>query len=278
MKTRNNFYLTLPMVLLAATICLSAFMLPPAKSIELKYNLKKDQKFDISMKTTQNTVVGASGQTMSITQNIEVAQNVTVADATDKDYSMDVTIKHITVKQNMMGMDITWDSEKSDETDPMSQQFAAQMMPLIDKPVSTVVDLKGNVISKKNADDQLQSGISSIESIIIPFPEGKIEEGAIWESVINPTGDSDYQIAMTYTLNKIGSKTAQISCSGAVSATSLSGKSAVVKGTITGVYEINLATGWFVSSNIQQQLTTEMEEEGMTIKMTANSVVEMTSK
>lgn len=279
MKSKSNFYLTFSMILVAAAICFSAFTLPPEKTVELKYNLKKDQQFNFSAKSTQTSTVSAGGQNMVINQVIDMTQNVLVTEASEKEYSMNFNVNRIVFNQKMMGMEINWDSDNPDNSNPMTQQIAEQMGKYINNPMTTVIDSKGKILSSKDNNEELvQSNISGLESMIVAYPEGEIEQGHTWQSSLSPVKDSDYQMVINYTLEKIKSKTVEVSYTGTVTATTIAGQANKVNGTINGKYEIDIATGFFISGTTQQQMSMETEQEGMTINMTLNSLTEISTQ
>lgn len=251
------------------------------KEIKLSYHLKKDQKFELEIKNNQTITMSMSGQSMVLKQNLTMVQNVLVGDIdADQNQTLELTYQNILFKQNAMGMEVIWDSENPDTTNPVNAQIGASLGKMIKKPIIIVIDEKGNPISlDKESLDNSQTSLTGFESgMMVVYPDNKVAIGESWTTSLKPDPKSDFVIESTYTLDELKGNTAKISFNGTIKGSQLMGEKANIDGSITGKTEVDTRTGWVSKASVNQQLEMEMEQGGMQIPMKMNSFIEMTTK
>jgi hypothetical protein len=274
-KTITFFIITL------IFIGLTGFSANPAKSVLLRYNLKKDQTFLMKIKTNQNISMTMNDQDISIMQNVTLDQKATVTELTEaKSYVLDITYDRIQFNQNAMGMEITWDSDdKSENQSPMVQQIAGQLGTSIGKTIALEIDQNGNAISNNKTDVMGETNISGFETgMLVVFPDHEIKAGDSWEVTVKPDPSSDYTITSVYTLDEIKGKSAYISFEGTVTGTEAAGNAAKIDGSISGKSVIEIATGWLKEASVHQNLTMDLSMQGQANPMKLSSFIELTTE
>ena len=274
-KTITFFIITL------IFIGLTGFSANPAKSVLLRYNLKKDQTFLMKIKTNQNISMTMNDQDISIMQNVTLDQKATVTELTEaKSYVLDITYDRIQFNQNAMGMEITWDSDdKSENQSPMVQQIAGQLGTSIGKTIALEIDQNGNAISNNKTDVMGETNISGFETgMLVVFPDHEIKAGDSWEVMVKPDPSSDYTITSVYTLDEIKGKSAYISFEGTVTGTEAAGNAAKIDGSISGKSVVEIATGWLKEASVHQNLTMDLSMQGQANPMKLSSFIELTTE
>jgi hypothetical protein len=281
MKTKRNLIHS-SLIMAVLVIIGTAFIIPPAKTYLLRYQLVKGSANKLNIDTKQVINISAEGQTMVMNQSIILDQTITVADVDASNLTtVDINYDRIQFKQNMMGMDMQWDSDiKTPSDNPMVQQLESALRKSIGAKTSITMDSRGNTI-KNNVSDVLKdnSNLAGFEAgMMAVFPENPIAVGESWESTYQPDPSGDMKIVAHYKLDDVKKGIAYISFDGTMKGSQMKGASAKIDGTMTGKSQINIETGWIISSTIIQSLNAEMEQQGMTIPMKISSTIEVTSK
>jgi len=253
------------------------------KSIRLAYQLEQGQHFEMLIKNNQTISMSMAGQTMVLQQQVEMTQtaDVTEVSADKQQMAMDLTYTAIRLKQNAMGMETVWDSKKPDDnSNPIGKQIGEALGKSLNKPIHIVIDPVGKPMSlDKGSENSQKVNLSGLETgMMVVFPEHELQLNESWQTKIQPDPSSDFTIESTYVLESISGKKATISFNGTISGTKMMGEKALVSGTITGKSEVNLQTGWTLSSSVNQKLEMEMEQQGMQIPMQLSSFIELTTK
>lgn len=279
MKTPKTTFLNLQLI---AAIMLISSSISAQKSLDLSYKLQSGQEFSIVTNTQQTIQMEMMGQNMLIKQNIDNYQDVVVKEVnTDGHITLEYTYKRIKLNQDAMGMEITFDSDNMEESEnPMVQQMATSMNKVIGTSVQSTIDHFGNPLSNNISEVMPENAnVQGAETGMLTIFAGRpVKVGESWEVESLVEVNSDMKIKSTYKLDEIKGKTAKISFTGQVSGTEIGGSSAEVEGEMSGVLELDIATGWTKSATIRQSMSMMMEEQGMSTPMTVSSVTELTSK
>jgi hypothetical protein len=266
--------------LLITLLFLFSFQAFSSKEIDLSYKLEKGKKYELEINNRQTISMNMMGQSMNLTQNIIINQEIHVADKIEESYTLALNYKRIRFNQNAMGMEIDWDSDNPATEDPISQQVAASLGKTIGTTVTAVIDFRGQPLSNNRSEVISEaSNVSGFESgMMIVYAGKKVSIGETWQVSLKPDPNSDFVITSDYTLDEIKGKIAHISFTGTITGTQLMGEKAEISGTLSGKTQVETATGWIVSASINQNMEMEMEQQGTTIPMTMNSFIEMNSK
>ena len=275
MKRTNTLVIILTMMLLPGFVLTSYAQ----KSIQLKYNLKKGDKYASSMKMDQDIDMNVQDQSMTISQNMNFDFSYFVKDVKADSFDLSTTIDAISMKQTVMGMEIVYDSkDTSTYNNPVvGTKVSAEMNKLIGVAITSTMSKNGNVGSVdlgSIATNQVAGNIKSSFSQAV-YPDHKIKVGESWTNDITTKGLAEMNMHMTYTLNKITRKQAEIGVKGTIDSPDASAK---LKGTITGNMTVNRKTGWVIHSTFDQDFNMQMKQNGMSFPASISGSYEINSK
>lgn len=250
-----------------------------AKDIKLSYKLEKGQKYTLQINNRQNISMNMMGQSMTLNQNANITQFVTVADKTAEGYTLELKYDHIVFKQNAMGMELQFDSKNPDNNNPMVAQLAETFKKSLENTITAVIDQRGMPLSNNAKEVVGNNNLSGFESgMMVVYPEHSLKAGQSWDIQLKPDPASDFVINSTYKLESVKGNVARISYSGTITGTEIMGANAKVNGTLNGNMEVNTVSGWVIKAGINQTIEMEVEESGMKIPMTISVFTDITSK
>ena len=252
------------------------------KSVELKYNVTKGDKYNSVMHLDQDIVIDANGQTMALDQIIDFKMSTEVTDNTKEDFTTKSTINAVKMTQGVFGMQITYDSEDSTTLqNPMVAKIAEAMGDLIGASYSMVMDHKGHVkeidASAFSQNDDIANNISSGSGYAI-YKEGKVKVGDSWEGDVTPLKNSDMKVNMTYTVLKITGKEATLGLNGTIKANTMDDSELNLDGTMSGEMTVSTHTGWLIKSVIDQEIKLDIDQNGQTFPATITGTITTTSE
>ncbi|MBK9290777.1 MAG: hypothetical protein IPM52_03995 [Bacteroidetes bacterium] len=253
-------------------LLLIVLMLPfvslSAKDIRLSYKLQKGQQFTLQINNRQNISMSMMGQSMTLNQQANLTQVVSVAEKTDDGYKLELKYDHIVFKQNAMGMELKYDSKNPDPNNPMTAQLAENFKKSLENTITAVINERGMPVSNNAKDVVGNTNLSGFESgLMVVYPDHSLKPGQSWDVQLKPDPASDFVINSTYKLESVKGNTAKISYSGTITGTEIMGASAKVNGTMSGNMEVNTTTGWLIKASINQNMEMEVEENGMKMPM-----------
>jgi hypothetical protein len=275
MKQTNKLLIVIALIILPGFI----FSVSAQKAIELKYHLKKGDKFQSTMDMNQDIDMEVQGQSMTINQKMgfEFSYEVTRVEADS--FDLKTVIDVVTMNQSVMGMDIVYDSRDSStfNNPTVGTKISDEMNKLIGAAITTTLSTNGNVgkvdLGSLDADNNIAGNMKASFSKAV-FPDHKVKVGDSWNHDITTSGLADMTMHMKYTLTKVTRKQAFISVEGTID----SQDSDQLKGTLSGEMTIDRKTGWTVYSTIDQDIEMQMEQQGMSFPATISGTYEITSK
>lgn len=260
-------------------LLLLPFLSLTGKDIKLAYKLDKGQKFTLQINNKQNIGMTMMGQSMTLNQNADITQLVTVTDKNTEGYTLELKYDHIVFKQNAMGMELQYDSKNPDNNNPMVAQLAETFKKSLENVITAVIDNRGNPLSNNAKEVVGNTNLSGFESgMMVVYPEHNVKPGDSWEIQLKPDPDSDFVINSTYKLESVKGQVAKLSYKGTITGTEIMGSSAKVNGELSGNVDVNTATGWVIKAGISQKIDMEIEESGMKMPMTLSIFTDITSK
>ncbi len=261
-------------------LLLTANLLYAAKEVKLSYNLEKGKKYELKLSSTQNMSMEMMGQHINIKQNSTVIQDVLIKDKTDEGYVINLTFNRIQLKQNTLGMELNWDSDTPEVSDPMAKAIGDAIMPFMKDTITTEVDKYGMPISLlRNVEISNNNLISGFESgLMIVYSDKTLKPGESWEVDLKPDPTGDMVIHSVYTITKIKGNTAEISYEGTISGTEVKGIKMEMGGTISGKSTVDVKSGWIIKASIHQVMESTVEESGMKIPVKTDVFTEITSR
>jgi hypothetical protein len=253
------------------------------KKVWLKYNLKKGEKYISHMNTNQDIDMEAQGQTISINQITTSDISTVVSDVTPAEIKTTNTLNKMTMKQNMFGQELKYDSSDSSTfASGRGKLIGDALNKLLDKPYGITMDHLGNIsaynlsaLLKDNG--KISGNIKSGNNYVI-FPDHKVKVGDNWEADIKPMKTDNMKIHMKYTLKKLSGKKATIGLDGTITVNKIAGRNIDMSGTQTGEVIVNRKTGWTMSSHMTQDIKMKVERNGMEIPTNISSTITSTSE
>ena len=277
MKRTNKFFMILAMMLLLPGFVLTSYA---QKSIQLKYNLKKGDKYKSNMAMDQDISMNVQDQSMTISQDMNFEFSYLVKDVKADSFNLSTTIDAISMKQTVMGMEIVYDSkDTSTYNNPVvGTKVSDEMNKIIGVTVTTTISKNGNVgsvdLGSIETDNEIAGNMKSSFSQAV-YPDHKIKVGESWTNDITTKGLAEMNMHMTYTLNKITRKQAEIGVKGTIDSPDTDAK---LKGTITGNMTVDRKTGWVIHSTFDQDFDMQMEQNGMSFPASISGSYEINSE
>lgn len=269
MKKRNLLFLLLLLPFVSLT----------GKDIKLAYKLEKGQKFTLQINNRQNISMSMMGQSMTLAQNANLTQLVTVADKSSEGYTLELKYEQIVFKQNAMGMELQYDSKNPDNSNPMVAQLSETFKKSLENTITAVIDNRGMPVSNNAKEVVGNNNLTGFESgMMVVYPEKSLKVGESWDIQLKPDPTSDFVINSTYKLESVKGNVAKISYTGTITGTEINGASAKVNGELSGTMDVNTTNGWVIKAGMNQKIDMEVEESGMKMPMTLSIFTEITSK
>lgn len=277
-----------------------------AQKADLKLNLEIGTVYKQTTASDVTIVQEFGGQTMEILMSVEGDMSYKVISKANSNYEMEVTYDRLGMTMKMPQGEMSFSSEKNDESDIFSSILAE----LRNKPFTVTMTEKGKVLGVKNMDVLLESVFSkfsevpeaqlsqiksqleksygesglkgNIEMVSSIFPEKSVAIGDQWkietklESGMNATISSTYKYVeknSTYILINGDSKIATVDTDEYMSSNGLEMKLNLA-GTMKSEIKIDPKSGWTIEARILQDLKGEsivkpnaQLPDGMTIPM-----------
>ncbi len=247
------------------------------KKVMLSYKLTQGKSYKTLINIDQDIDFEANGQSMSLSQLMSIKTTVTIDKASATENTTKTTLTAIRMEQSIFGMDIVYDSEEeTNKSDPMSKQIAQTFEKLIGNSYSVIFDNKGNVkeydLGDFGKNNDMANNLSSGGSYVV-YPDYKVMVNDSWEADIKPMETSDMNYHTKYTVIKITRKVVTLGVSTTISANNLNGESAKVKGEISGKLLVNTKTGWTISSEMDMDMSMELEQNGTKFPATISGTI-----
>ncbi len=258
------------------------------KKIALKYKLHLGNAYSKNMKMNQDITFVANGQTVTLSQEMDMETTVTVQSINnDKTFTLVSHIDRIRMKQNIFGVEMFYDSQDSSTfSSGMGKKMGEVLNKIIGTTYSMTFDRFGNEI-KMNLNIFISSGNSNMVDNLnqtasyAVFPKKKIQIGDSWETDITPLNNLTMQVHTKYTLLKVKGKKAIIGFESIISSNDKAGGNASemnISGMQKGKMTINIKTGWLMKSTNDQEMKLDLNQKGMYIPAEISGTIEMTSK
>lgn len=252
------------------------------KSIELKYNLNKGDKYLFMTDIDMDMTFEAMGSTTTMNQLMGIQMTALVNNIDGNEISQEYTFDQITMNQKIFGMEINYDSRDSSTfTSGMGAQIAEQMNKIIGSSIKIVIDDHGNFkevdLSNISDNSDLVDNLGSGNSYAV-YPEKKVKVGDSWETDIRPLEKSEMKVHAKYTILKIKRKQVELKVEGTVSANEIEGNEINLSGTTSGVMIVDRKTGMLIQSVIDSEIALDLEKGGNKIPATMMSTSETNVK
>ncbi len=174
-----------------------------AQNIELRLDLKKGSKHQISTQMINTNFVDASLQEESMKMDYTLNTEFEVLDKTsDGIHTIKALVSGIKAYMSAQGMEISYDSEDPETAQGMGAMMAQQFEPILNSSVTFKVNNRGVVVEKPDLDtDNPMLDQNLIDDMFMEMPEQKISVGDTWEKT--ETEEGQMSITLHYTVEAI---------------------------------------------------------------------------
>ena len=242
------------MLVLVALATLS-FMAKDGVTLRLKP--QQDKTYTITSKANAMTMMEVQGQTMNMSQVYESKQSFTAKKVSDTQSDFEAQIDAIKLSISQMGMKLEYDSEHPEKTSPMLAGQVQAYEETIKKPVTISYDALGHLVG-----DSTDAFQGQLKDVIIELPKEELTVGSKWTSDKSQSvSGTDINVIMEYTVTAISKKSVDVSFTGNVESTEMSG-------TYNGTASIDPKTGLIMNGTTKSNISMTLSEQGLTIPMT----------
>lgn len=258
-----NLKQIIPIILLAG---ISTFN--HAQKVNLAYNLEKGKYYKWEMTLDQEIDMKVQGQDMSMVQKIEFFTGNNILEVYKDSLLIEQKIERVKMNQQVMGMNINYDSDSPNASDPMAAQMDQMFKSFIGEPVLIVLDKMGNTLRTdlgKLADNKEFARNAGSSAQFIVFPGKTLKVGDSWEDNISPYVETGILTQAKYTLVKVESDMVVLNFEGEIISKEGNELGMKMSGKQKGVIKIDMKSGWNNSSEIDQDMDMEINQNGMSI-------------
>ena len=250
-KTLKRFA---PVALVFVALATLSFM--AKESVMLRLRPQQGKAYTLTSKANMMMMMEVQGQTLNQSQSMETRQSFNAKEVKDTQTTFETQIEAIKMSMSNMGMKFEYDSEHPEKTSPMLAGQTKAFDEAIKKPSTVNYDLMGKVI------DSIDLEMSQLGAAIIQLPEKEVSVGSTWTlDKGQSVSGIDVNAKMTYTVTSISKKSVDVSFTGTVESTE-------VTGSYNGTANIDPKTGLITASTTKSNLSMTINEQGMSIPVT----------
>ncbi|MFK5879197.1 MAG: DUF6263 family protein [Flavobacteriaceae bacterium] len=195
-----------------------------------------------------------------LSMNIEMGLDV--KEVTDTIYNVDMTIKSIKMDISQGGMDMSYDSNTSDEElDDMGKKMKSQFAPMLSATIFTTMTHRAETIETIVEPEVPGMDQFTNSSGTVVYPKEAVIVGDSW--TINKL-EKGMDMTIVYTVKSIEKEIVEVEISGTIEL--------LAEGTISGNMEIDRATGNVNYSTMDMNMTVSGQEMNMKINLTSKKL------
>lgn len=251
---KKTFKRFAPVALVFVALATLSFM--AKESVMLRLRPQQGKAYTLTSKANMMMMMEVQGQTLNQSQSMETRQSFTAKEVKDTQTTFETQIEAIKMSMSNMGMKFEYDSEHPDKTSPMLAGQTKAFDEAIKKPSTVNYDLMGKVI------DSIDLEMSQLGAAIIQLPEKEVSVGSTWTlDKGQSVSGIEVNAKMTYTVTSISKKSVDVSFTGTVESTE-------VTGSYNGTANIDPKTGLITASTTKSNLSMTINEQGMSIPVT----------
>jgi hypothetical protein len=265
-----------------------------AQTVTKKVGLTKGQQLEQQSHVKMNMTQEMMGQSMEIKMESDITNLVEIKNAASNNYEVANTIKKVLMNMNAMGQDMKFDSDKKEDMDgQMGQAFKGK----IGVPREFTVNNEGIITSLKTKSETKDEAAGGMMGGMMSGAMGDAEEkeGAAFNSLANipakgvkigeswsdSATDENGKTFTTYTLKEVngGNGVVTLSSNSAISR-ELEQQGMTMqmemKGTTTGEYTFEVATGIIKSRKATTKATGTIDVAGQSVPVNIETTVSST--
>ncbi len=243
--------------ILLVFIGLAALSFTAAATVKLRIQPKQGKTYTIINKANSMTMMEIQGQTMNMSQNMEIKQTFTPKEVTKKQSVIETQVDAIKMTISQMGMKLEYDSEHPEKTNPMIASQTKEFEESLKKPTTIIYDDLGKIVGDKE-----ELGLNQLGHVIMELPDQDLTVGSKWsqnkEQEVNGTA---FTVALEYTVVALSKKGVDLSFTGNID-------SKDVTGSYNGTACIDPKTGLIISSTTKTNISMTVNEQGLSIPLT----------
>ena len=234
-------------------------------SVKIRLKPQQGKTYTVTSKANMTTSMKVQGQTMNMSQVMETRQTFTPTEVSDDQSVIETQIEAIKMTLSQMGMKFEYDSEHPENTSPM---IAGQTKE-IEKSLKTTTTITYDALGQIVGDGDLTN---PLRDVILQLPEEELSVGSKWSSNKSQTvSDVEVIANMEYTVTAINKKSIEVSFTGNVEAS-------LVSGSYEGTGTIDPKTGILVSSTTNTSISMTVDAEDISIPMDMEATTTVTVK
>ena len=245
----------IPMLLVFIGLAALSFSL--ATGVTLRLQPKQGQTYTATSKVNAMTMIEVQGQTMNMSQTIDIRQSYIAKEVTNEQSTFETQIEAIKMSMSQMGMKLEYDSEHPEKTSPMLAGQTSEFEKNLKKPVTVTYDAMGKIVG-----DDTNLDMNQLSNVILEMPEEELTVGSKWNSKKTQTvSNTDFEVNMEYTVTAISKKSVDVSFTG-------NAESTEITGTYNGTASIDPQTGMVINSTTKSNVSMTLNEQGMSMPVT----------
>jgi len=243
-----------PAMLVLVALTTLSFM---AAGVTLRLQPKQGKTCTITSKVNAMTMIEVQGQTMNMSQTIDIRQSYIAKEVTNEQSTFETQIEAIKMNMSQMGMKLEYDSEHPEKTSPMLAGQTSEFEKDLKKPVTITYDAMGKIVG-----DDTNLDMNQLSNVILEMPEEELTVGSKWNSKKTQTvSNTDFEVNMEYTVTAISKKSVDVSFTG-------NAESTEITGTYNGTASIDPQTGMVINSTTKSNVSMTLNEQGMSMPVT----------
>lgn len=201
------------------------------------------------------------------------------------DVEVETEYTRITVKMNVMGQNVDYDSDRDKDVsgDPMMAAYG-MMAQMLNKPVGMVMNDKGGVVEAPDMTALLGDSLAAMadggekntdqmgqmfDNMFAPFPENEVKTGDSWDKEAEiKSANGPMKVKAKYTVDKITENEVVLKVSGDLSGDMVAeGNSVSMSGTMDGSMTIDRKEGWTSSVDMTQDISMSLMGQNVNMKL-----------
>lgn len=220
------------------------------ESTLLRLNYNKGDKYVMSMDMKQDMSMAVMLMNMDM--------SIDVIDVEDDVFNTEMRIKRIKMNMDQGPMNMSYDSEKSDdELDEMGKQMKLQFAPMLEMVIFAKTNSLGEILETKIEPNIANADQFTNQSNNIIYPKNEVKVGDTWDFSKESQG---MKMDFIYTVKSITNDKVFLDISGKISA--------LAEGTINGNIEVDRVNGIPLKSFIEMDMLVSGQKTKSSITIT----------
>ncbi len=178
------------------------------KGVTLRLDLPVGEKTQMEAKMKMNFFSDEKLSEKMISMDVSASSEYTVTSKTDGIHTIEYVVTRLKLDQEMMGMQISYDSDNPEAGGPMAQQVASQMGGVLNEKITFKVNARGEVVEEPEmtADGMVIMSQFS-RQLFVEFPEEEITQGQTWTKEVDQEANGQkVTMKMDFTAEEVTSK------------------------------------------------------------------------